>query len=142
MAPRSSERGELATMENCLLPEPTGSTSLARVREGFHPLFPRRRRTDRPFMDRGMVSVLTKEELEKLIDSAVTKAVAATLDIDPTMTNNRLAYSEPEASALLGVKPHVLRDARLRGEISATRVGGRLAYTRDDLCSYLERGKQ
>ena len=89
-----------------------------------------------------MVSVLTKEEIEQLIESAVTKAVAATLDINPTLTSNRLAYSEPEAASLLGVNPHVIRDVRLRGEICATRVGGRLAYTRDDLCSYLERGKQ
>jgi hypothetical protein len=90
----------------------------------------------------GMVSVLTKEETEKLIDLAITRAVAAALDINPKLSKNRLAYSEPEAASILGVNPHVIRDARLRGEIRATRVGGRLAYTRDDLCSYLERGKQ
>lgn len=89
-----------------------------------------------------MISVLTKEEIEKLIDSAVTKAVAATLDINPQLTKNRLAYSEPEAASLLGVKFHVLRDARLSGQISATRVGGRLAYMHDDLMTYLEEGKQ
>lgn len=89
-----------------------------------------------------MIAVLSMEEIEKLIDSAVSKAVAATLDINPKLPKNRLAYSEPESASLLGVQPHVLRDARLRGEIIATRVGGRLAYTRDDLLSYLEEGKQ
>lgn len=89
-----------------------------------------------------MVSVLTQKEIETLIDSAVSKAVAATLDINPRLPKNRLAYSESEAASLLGVKPHVLRDVRLRGEIRATRVGGRLAYTRDSLLSYLEEGKQ
>ena len=89
-----------------------------------------------------MVSVLTQEEIEKLIDSAVSKAFAAALDINPDLASNRLAYSEMEAASLLGVKHHVLRDARIRGEVSATRVGGRHAYTRDELISYLERGKQ
>lgn len=89
-----------------------------------------------------MVSVLTQEEIEKLIDSAVSKAFTAALDINPNLASNRLAYSEPEAASLLGVKPHVLRDARIRGEIFATRVGGRLAYTRNELMSYLEEGKQ
>ncbi|HEX3658217.1 MAG TPA: helix-turn-helix domain-containing protein [Pirellulales bacterium] len=50
---------------------------------------------------------------------------------------DRLAYTEPEAAALVGVKPHVLRDARLRGELSGKRVGKRTVYSRDELLRYL-----
>ncbi|MBI2480722.1 MAG: helix-turn-helix domain-containing protein [Planctomycetia bacterium] len=49
----------------------------------------------------------------------------------------RLAWSEPEAAGLLGVARHVLRDARLRGEIRSTKIGGRVAYTRKHLTDYL-----
>ena len=37
----------------------------------------------------------------------------------------RLAFTEPEAAALLGVKPHVLRDCRRRGELQGAKVGSR-----------------
>jgi hypothetical protein len=61
----------------------------------------------------------------------------ATLDIAP----ERLAYSESEAADLLGLKPHVLRDERLRGRIGHTKiVGGRIRYRREDLLAYLAGG--
>lgn len=41
--------------------------------------------------------------------------------------------SEPEAAALFRVQPHVLRDARHRGEIQAAKVGRKLRYRRSDL---------
>jgi hypothetical protein len=53
----------------------------------------------------------------------------------------RLAYNESEAARLLGVRRHVLRDARLRGEVRATRVGKRVAYERGELVAYLARGR-
>ena len=49
----------------------------------------------------------------------------------------RIGYTEPEAATLVGVRPHVLRDCRLRGEISARRVGRRLIYSRDELERFL-----
>ncbi len=51
--------------------------------------------------------------------------------------NGRLAYPEPEAAALLGVQPHVLRDCRLRGEIQAVKCGKRLLYSREALQRFL-----
>lgn len=51
----------------------------------------------------------------------------------------RLAYPEAEAAMLLGVARHVLRDARLRGEIKATRIGKRIVYARDELLRFLAR---
>jgi hypothetical protein len=66
----------------------------------------------------------------------VAEVLAATQSPD-AITGNRLAYPEPEAAGLLGVKAHVLRDARLRGEIIATKVGGRICYETTELRRYL-----
>ena len=51
--------------------------------------------------------------------------------------DGRLGYAESEAAALLGVQPHVLRDCRLREEISARKVGKRYIYSRDSLMNFL-----
>jgi hypothetical protein len=53
----------------------------------------------------------------------------------------RLALTEPEAAQALGVPRHVLRDARLAGQLRGRRVGKRIVYTREDLVEYL-RGDQ
>lgn len=48
-------------------------------------------------------------------------------------------YDEGSAAAMLGVKRHVLRDARLRGEVKGFSIfGGRIRYSHDDLLSYME----
>lgn len=55
-------------------------------------------------------------------------------------TAGRLAYSEAEAAALIGLHQHQLRDERLRGRISASIiVGRRIAYLPQDLTAYLMR---
>src|SRR5688572_22617128 len=79
------------------------------------------------------------QKLEKSFESIVSKAIAGLRDCDPSHAHNRLAFNEPEAATLLGVRQHVVRDARLRGEIESTRVGSRIAYTRHDLLAYLEK---
>jgi hypothetical protein len=54
----------------------------------------------------------------------------------------RLAYSEREAAALLGLKWHQLRDERLRGRIASSKiVGDRIRYLREDLVAYLMRSR-
>ncbi len=50
----------------------------------------------------------------------------------------RLALTEPEAAAAMGVPRHVLRDARLSGELVGRRVGRRVVYTRCDLIAFVE----
>lgn len=84
---------------------------------------------------------LTLQQLEQFIGSAVTKAVEEMRNFDASHACNRLAYNEWEAATVLGVKGHVLRDARLRGEIESTYVGGRIAYSRTHLINYLENQK-
>ena len=53
----------------------------------------------------------------------------------------RLAFREHEAAALLSVERHTLRDARLRGEVEASRLGRRIIYSRDQLLRLLERNR-
>jgi len=78
--------------------------------------------------------------LEPLLNPLVAKVVAqawAQLQADEARFGDRLAYPEPEAAALFGVAPHVLRDARRRGEISARLCGKRYIYPRSELLRFL-----
>ncbi len=72
----------------------------------------------------------------------IERIVAVTLDrleSQRQAIGDRLAYSEAEAAALLGIQRHVLRDARLRGEITGSRVGKGIRYERDELLQFLRR---
>ena len=55
--------------------------------------------------------------------------------------NGKLAYHEPEAAALIGITSHALRDARLRGEVQASRAGARIVYEKTELLNFLERNR-
>ena len=85
---------------------------------------------------------LTETELRPLIEMVTRQVIDQVAADGATLGADRLAYSEPESAALLGARPHVLRDARLRGEIVATKVGGRIAYERAELLEYLTRQRQ
>jgi hypothetical protein len=81
------------------------------------------------------------EALEPLI-RRVAEEVAARLDTVRGQLPERLCYSEEEAAAQLGLRPHQLRDERLRGRIKASQiVGRRVRYLRDDLIAYLLHGR-
>jgi hypothetical protein len=57
---------------------------------------------------------------------------------DQDLLRGKLAFTEPEAAALLSLAPHQLRDARLRGEITASvGPGRRILYQRQNLLDYL-----
>ena len=74
------------------------------------------------------------------VESLVTKVVAKVLaerEATDTKFGNRLAFTEPEAAALIGVQPHTLRDCRLRGELVGSKVGKRVMYSRDTLLKFL-----
>jgi hypothetical protein len=54
----------------------------------------------------------------------------------------RLAYSEREAAALLGLKWYQLRDERLHGRIASSKVvGDPIRYMREDLIAYQMRSR-
>jgi hypothetical protein len=77
--------------------------------------------------------------LRPLIAQVVAETLAR-LEETRAAVPDRLAYSEPEAAALLGLNPHQLRDERRRGNIAASQVvGKRVRYLRQDLIDYLMR---
>ena len=72
------------------------------------------------------------EEIRPLIETIVLE-VMARLD----MADDRLAFDEIEAAAMLGVTKTTLRDERLRGRVNASLVGRKVRYTQQDLLEYL-----
>jgi hypothetical protein len=85
---------------------------------------------------------LPPEALGPLIEQVVVEVLARVERERAQLLDGRLAYCEEEAARLLGLEPHVLRDERRRGRISASQVvGRRIRYTRDDLLDYL-RGRR
>lgn len=84
---------------------------------------------------------LDQAELRPLVAAVVAEVLDAVNGANVTLGGDRLAYSEAEAAALLGCRPHVLRDARLRGEIISTKIGGRIGYEKTELEKYLVRNR-
>lgn len=80
------------------------------------------------------------DDLTPLIERVVTR-VLDQRQADDAKLGNRLAYTEPEAAALLGMPAHVLRDARLRGEVVGSRIGKRIFYSRDQLLKLLAKNQ-
>jgi excisionase family DNA binding protein len=73
----------------------------------------------------------------KPVIGEIVRAVLSEIDSEGRRLNGKLAYSEGEAAELLDVKRTVLRDCRLRGEISARKVGKEFRYSRDTLLEFL-----
>ena len=80
---------------------------------------------------------LDQAELRPLVSAIVAEVLVALDCTNATLRQDQFSYPEPQAASLLGVKGHVLRDARLRGEITATKVGGRISYETTELRRYL-----
>jgi hypothetical protein len=76
-------------------------------------------------IDLRAIAVAIADELENRKSRAV------------SLPDGRIGFLEPEAAALIGVAPHVLRDCRLRGEISGRKVGNKIVYHRDELSRFL-----
>jgi len=75
---------------------------------------------------------LSADELRPLIEAVVAECLAQL-----PVADDRIAYSEPEAAQMLGVKSTTLRDERLRGRVEASKVGRKVRYTRAQLLAYL-----
>ena len=80
------------------------------------------------------------ETLRPVIQQIVAETVAQ-LKAEHSKFNDRIAYTEPEAAALLGVQAHVLRDLRRMGEIVGFKIGKRIVYMRADLVDLLQRNR-
>jgi hypothetical protein len=83
------------------------------------------------------MKITVDDDIRPLIEQVVTETMNR-LEAERAKLNGRLAYSEAEAAALIGVERHVLRDARLRGEIEGSKVGKRVVYTPDQLKRFLQ----
>ena len=84
-----------------------------------------------------MQVLFDKTELQPLIEATVRATLDQVAD-ENAKFNGRLAFSEAEAASLLGVKVHVLRDARLRNEIKAKKVGKSFRYSRNQLVRFMD----
>ena len=83
---------------------------------------------------------LTPDELRPLVTEIVRQTLASVDGPQAALSDDgRLAYPEPEAAALLGLEPHVLREQRRLGRIKpcAARPGRRVLYTRQAIEDYL-----
>lgn len=77
------------------------------------------------------------DDLRPLVASIVAEVMRQRDETDAGL-GDRLGFPEPEAAAMISVKPHVLRDMRLRGEIVARKVGRSYRYSRRQLLNWLE----
>lgn len=77
--------------------------------------------------------------LRPLVKAVVAEVLAEQKQLQQ-IHERRLAYTEAEAAAMLGLNPWQLRDLRLDSKISHSRIVGRqIRYTRKDLTDYLNR---
>lgn len=93
--------------------------------------------------ERGMVSInFSESELRPLVRSVVAEVMAEINQLQ-NGREGQVAYTEAEAANMLGLKQHQLRDRRLAGKISFTRiVGRRIRYTLPDLMAYLSENRE
>jgi len=85
-----------------------------------------------------MKIILDDTDLRPMIESVVAETLRQVKAIHGQF-GERLAFTESEAAALLGIQRHVLRDCRRRGEIKGAKCGKRILYRLDDLTAMLER---
>ena len=76
-------------------------------------------------------------DLRPLLDEVIVATLDRLRADAEKLDGKRLGYPEAEAAVLLGVNRHVLRDARLRQEIHARKIGKRYIYSRDSLLKFL-----
>ena len=80
---------------------------------------------------------VTSEDLKPIIREVLSELLDHQSG-ERLLPDGRLGYSEPEAAALLGLPSHRLRDARLRGDIKARKVGRAYRYARAELVRFIE----
>lgn len=88
-----------------------------------------------------MQLTLLDDELAVLIERVVARVLAEREVVEAKMAG-RFAFSEREAADVLGIRPYVLRDARLRGEIEGTRLGRRVLYSREQLLAFFRKNSR
>ena len=77
------------------------------------------------------------EEMRPVVEMIVQQVLAHIERQTVGLDKRRIGFTEPEAAAAIGVRSHVLADARRRGEISARLVGERYIYSRENLVRWI-----
>jgi len=83
---------------------------------------------------------LDPADLRPIVEAVVTEVLGRVQD-DEAKLGGQLAYTEPHAAAFVGLPRHSLRDARLRGEVEASKIGKRIVYSRESLLALLKRNR-
>jgi hypothetical protein len=78
-----------------------------------------------------------QQELRPLVEIVVGEVLERTQS-DQAGLDGRLSFTEAEAAALLGIPSHTLRDLRLAGYVTASKLGRRVVYSREELLRLLE----
>lgn len=90
----------------------------------------------------GLSLNLAPDALRPIVAEIVREVMAQLDQARAALPEDRLCFSEPEAAHLLGLNTHQLRDERLRGRITASKIVGRQTrYLREDLITYLMRSR-
>lgn len=78
------------------------------------------------------------DDLRPLVQQIVAETLAAT-NTDIHTDDGRLAWSEAEAAAMLGLETHVLREQRRKGRIVCcnAKPGRRILYRREQIDAFL-----
>jgi hypothetical protein len=85
-----------------------------------------------------MMLSLTPDDLRPIVVAVLDEWQARVDRERSVLPDDRLAIEEGEASRLLGIPRHVLRDCRLRKEIVGSRVGKKIVYQRRELLRFLK----
>jgi hypothetical protein len=83
-----------------------------------------------------MEVTLTFDDFTPLVERIVERVIER-LDERHARVHGQLAFTLPQAAAALGLRQHVLDDARRRGEIHAVKLGKRFLYPRAELLRFL-----
>lgn len=81
------------------------------------------------------------DALRPLIKAVVVETLAEVEQDRQRIPADRLAFTEAEAAAMLGLNYHQLRDMRKEDGIAHTRIGKKIRYTPDDLHAILRKSR-
>jgi len=73
------------------------------------------------------------EALRNELKAAIIETLDERETLQARLHGGRIAFSEAEAAAMLGVKPHQIRDWRLDGKLRAHKPGKAWLYDREEL---------
>jgi hypothetical protein len=82
------------------------------------------------------------EVLRPFLDMSVEQALQRFREEEAALSPGQIAIYEQDAGPMCGIPSHVVRDARLRGEITGSRLGKRIVYERDELVRWVRANRE